>query len=198
MLFHPKFNSNIIAFFQFWHKECFFCPNFFYITNFCLTVCHMAVGQGHDKELRRAFGLLSRNCLLGFMGGVSSCTRSQNMVYSSAASQCGIIYSQTLGHVKHALNDTGSLVQAGALTSSLSQLRYHSFFWGRRGGESLVVQESVMNAYENKRMGLTQWLMPTPCITIYSPGWNLWLFNPLLHPCRSPFSVLSLWKNGKK
>lgn len=69
MLFHPKFNSNIIAFFPFWHKECFFCPNFFYITNSCLTVCHMAVGQGHDKELRRAFGLLSRNCLLGFMGG---------------------------------------------------------------------------------------------------------------------------------
>lgn len=100
--------------------------------------------------------------------------------------------------VRCALSDTGSLVQAGALTSNLSPLRYHSFFWDRRGGEPLVVQETPMNWYENKRMGLAKWLMPTPCILICSPGWSLWLFNPLLHPRIIPFSVLLHKKNNEK
>lgn len=77
MIFHSKFNVNVITFFPFWCKELFFCPLFvFFLFVFwrsktpaspyvtCLSVKVMI------KGLQVASALLSRNCLLGLVGEV--------------------------------------------------------------------------------------------------------------------------------
>lgn len=72
MIFHSKFDINVITFFPFWwNKELFFCPELFFdIKDPCFTVCHLPVSQGHDKRLWVAFALLSTNCLLELVGEV--------------------------------------------------------------------------------------------------------------------------------